>query len=181
MSDKYVLDPKEYPSLLDHIGETIICTDGSTLLGADDKAGVAEIMQLAQILLTDSSIKHGEIKIAFTPDEEVGMGPSHFDVKGFDCDYAYTIDGGAVGEIEYENFNACAAHVTVNGVSIHPGTAKNKMRNAILIAMELQNMLPVEQNPMYTEGYEGFYHLDNMTGNVDQCKRRIHYFEITTR
>lgn len=167
--ENFVLSPKEYPSMLSHIGETLICTDGNTLLGADDKAGVAEIMELAEILLKDNSIKHGEIHIGFTPDEEVGRGADFFDLEQFDCDFAYTIDGGALGEIEYENFNAAAAKVVFNGVSIHPGTAKNKMVNAILLAMELQAMLPVEQNPMYTEKYEGFYHLDEISGTVDKA------------
>lgn len=170
MSEKYSLSPVEYPSLKEHIGEKIICTDGNTLLGADDKAGVAEIMSLAQKLLTDKSLKHGEIKIAFTPDEEVGNGTEYFDIKGFGCDYAYTVDGGALGEIEYENFNAASATVLINGVSIHPGTAKNKMRNALLLAMELNSMLPPDQIPAYTENYEGFYHLDELTGNVDFAK-----------
>lgn len=170
MSDKYTLDPAEYPSLNGHIGETLICTDGSTLLGADDKAGVAEIMSLAQILLTDKSIPHGEIRIAFTPDEEVGNGTKFFDIKGFGCDYAYTVDGGALGEIEYENFNAASADIMINGVSIHPGTAKNKMLNAILVAFELNSMLPPDQIPAYTDGYEGFFHLDEITGTVDFAK-----------
>ncbi|MEG1527952.1 MAG: peptidase T [Clostridia bacterium] len=170
MGKGYVLSSKEYKSLLNHINETVICTNGQTLLGADDKAGVAEIMQLAQILLTDKSILHGEISIAFTPDEEVGRGADFFDVSRFGADFAYTIDGGELGEIEYENFNAASALVEVFGVSIHPGTAKNKMLNAILIAQELFSMLPKEQNPMYTEGYEGFFHLDNIVGNVDYTK-----------
>lgn len=167
MGNGYVLSPKQYPSLLKHIGETVICTDGTTLLGADDKAGVAEIMQLAQILLSDKSIKHGKIGIAFTPDEEVGRGADFFDIKKFGCDFAYTIDGGALGEIEYENFNAASALIDITGVSIHPGTAKNQMINSILIAQELQSMLPANQNPMYTEGYEGFFHLDKIEGICD--------------
>ncbi len=172
MGEGYVLSPKEYPSLLNHLGETVISTDGSTLLGADDKAGVAEIMQLAQTLLKDKSIKHGEIKIAFTPDEEVGNGAEYFDIPLFGADFAYTIDGGRVGEIEYENFNAASAKINFKGVSIHPGTAKGKMINAILLAQEFHSMLPVEQNPMYTEGYEGFYHLDGIEGGCDACQSR---------
>lgn len=170
MSENYKLDPVEYPSLLNHIGETVICTDGRTLLGADDKAGIAEIMQLAQLLLTDKSIVHGEIGIAFTPDEEVGRGADFFDVKGFGCDYAYTIDGGAVGEIEYENFNAASADIIIHGLSIHPGMSKNKMLNALLVAMELNSMLPPDQIPAYTQDYEGFFHLDEIRGTVDNAK-----------
>jgi len=170
MSENYKLDPAEYPTLLNHKGETVVCTDGSTLLGADDKAGVAEIMQLAQILLTDKSIVHGEIGIAFTPDEEVGRGADFFDIKGFGCDFAYTIDGGAVGEIEYENFNAASVDITIRGISIHPGLSKNKMLNALLVAMELNSMLPPDQIPAYTQDYEGFFHLDEIHGTVDNAK-----------
>lgn len=170
MGNGYVLSPKQYPSLTKHLGETVICTDGTTLLGADDKAGVAEIMQLAQILLADKSIPHGEIGIAFTPDEEVGNGATKFDIAKFGCDFAYTIDGGSVGEIEYENFNAAYAVIEAYGISIHPGTAKNQMINSILVSQELHSLLPKEQNPMYTEGYEGFFHLDEIKGNCDYTR-----------
>ncbi|MBP5159530.1 MAG: peptidase T [Lachnospiraceae bacterium] len=163
-----VMKTKDYPHLLDNKGKTLIVTDGTTLLGADDKAGVAEIMAMAEYLLEHREILHGKIRIGFTPDEEVGHGVSFFDVEGFGCDWAYTIDGGAIGEIEYENFNAAAAKVKINGNSIHPGTAKGKMINSQLVAMELQEMLPAFENPAYTEGYEGFYHLTDMTGTVEE-------------
>lgn len=161
------MGPKEYPDLLNYVGQDVITTDGSTLLGADDKAGIAEIMALAEYLLKHPQIPHGTIKVAFTPDEEVGAGPDMFDVKGFGADVAYTVDGGAVGELEYENFNAASCKVIVHGLSIHPGSSKGKMKNAILMAMELQNMLPVFENPMYTEEYEGFFHLDTISGSVE--------------
>ena len=163
------LSPTEFPELLSHVGKTIISGDGTTLLGADDKAGVAVIMQLAQTLAENPQIQHGEIKIAFTPDEEVGRGTDFFDVKGFGADGAYTIDGGALGELEYENFNAAGVKVCVTGKSVHPGSAKGVMKNANLILMELQSLLPVFEAPMYTEGYEGFYHLDNMQGTCDEA------------
>lgn len=163
-----VLSPEKYPDLMKYTGKDLIVTDGTTLLGADDKAGIAEIMTLAEYLLSNPEIPHGEIKIGFTPDEEVGRGVDFFDVKRFGADYAYTVDGGELGEIEYENFNAAGAKLVVNGTSIHPGSAKGKMKNAVLLAMEFQNMLPVEQNPAYTEGYEGFFHLDSISGKVDQ-------------
>lgn len=164
-----VLSPVKYPDLKKYTGKDLIVTDGTTLLGADDKAGVAEIMTLAEYLLSNPQIPHGTIKIGFTPDEEVGCGVDFFDVKRFGADFAYTVDGGELGEIEYENFNAAGAKLTINGMSIHPGSAKGKMKNAILMAMEFQGMLPAEQNPAYTEGYEGFYHLDSITGNVDHA------------
>ncbi len=157
----------DYPYLLDYVGKDLITTDGTTLLGADDKAGVAEIMALADYLLTHPEIHHGMVKIGFTPDEEVGCGTDRFDVEGFGADVAYTVDGGVLGEIEYENFNAASARVTVHGRGIHPGSSKNKMKNAILMGMEFQNMLPVFENPMYTEGYEGFFHLNHFTGDVE--------------
>lgn len=156
-----------YPDLLNYVGQDLITTDGTTLLGADDKAGVAEIMALADYLLSHPEIPHGTIKIGFTPDEEVGCGADLFDVEGFGADVAYTVDGGALGELEYENFNAAAAKVKVHGLSIHPGSSKGKMKNAILMAMEFQNMLPVFENPMYTEGYEGFFHLNDIQGDVE--------------
>ena len=151
-------------------GEDLIVTDGTTLLGADDKAGIAEIMTMAEHLLTHPEIKHGEICIGFTPDEEIGRGADRFDVADFGADIAYTVDGGALGELEYENFNAASGKVTIHGVSIHPGSAKLKMKNALLIGMEFQRLLPTFENPMYTEGYEGFYHLDGMSGGVEEAK-----------
>ena len=151
-------------------GEDLIVTDGTTLLGADDKAGIAEIMTMAEHLLTHPEIKHGEICIGFTPDEEIGRGADRFDVADFGADIAYTVDGGALGELEYENFNAASGKVTIHGVSIHPGSAKLKMKNALLIGMEFQSLLPTFENPMYTEGYEGFYHLDGMSGGVEEAK-----------
>ena len=167
------MKPEQYPHLLNYVGQDLITTDGTTLLGGDDKAGVAEIMAMAEYLIKHPEIPHGTIKIGFTPDEEVGRGADLFDVKGFGADVAYTMDGGAVGGIDYENFNAAAADVTIHGLSIHPGSSKNKMKNAILMAMELQSMLPAAENPMYTEGYEGFYHLNDIQGNVEQTK--MHY------
>ena len=167
---KIKMDSVEFPSLKNCIGKDLIVTDGTTLLGADDKAGVAEIMTMAETLLSHPEIEHGTIQIGFTPDEEVGRGVDFFDVKGFGADFAYTVDGGELGEIEYENFNAAAGKVMIQGVSIHPGSAKNKMVNALLLAMEFQNMLPVSENPMYTENYEGFYMLSTLEGSVDSAK-----------
>lgn len=167
MAEGRKLDPEEFPDLTNHVGKTLICSDGTTLLGADDKAGVSAIMQLAKYLADNKNIPHGPIRIAFTPDEEVGRGTDFFDVARFDADGAYTVDGGGLGELEYENFNAASAKVAIVGKSVHPGSAKGAMLNANLILMELQSMLPVEQNPMYTEGYEGFFHLDNMQGTCD--------------
>lgn len=164
-----VLSPNQFSRLKDRVGEDLVVTDGTTLLGADDKAGVAEIMTMAEYLLTHNDIPHGEIQIGFTPDEEVGRGVDFFDVEGFGADFAYTVDGSTLGEIEYENFNAANAKVKIKGRSIHPGSAKGKMVNAILVAMELQSMLPVEQNPAYTEMYEGFYHLDQINGDVEDA------------
>lgn len=165
-----VMKTEDFPELCEYIGKTLITTDGTTLLGADDKAGVAEIMTMAEYLLSHKGCKHGKIRIGFTPDEEVGAGADYFDVNLFGADYAYTVDGGKLGEIEYENFNAAGAKVTFNGRSVHPGDAKNKMVNALLIAMEFQGMLPVFENPMYTEKYEGFYHLDELHGSVESAK-----------
>ena len=161
------MGPEQYPELLNYVGQDLITTDGTTLLGPDDKAGVAEIMALAQYLLEHPEIPHGTIKVGFTPDEEVGRGPELFDIKGFGADVAYTVDGGALGELEYENFNAASCKVLVHGLSIHPGSSKGRMKNAILMAMEFQSMLPVFENPMYTEQYEGFFHLDNISGCVE--------------
>lgn len=165
-----VMRENDFSSLRSNIGKDLIVTDGTTLLGADDKAGVAEIMTMAQYLLEHPEIEHGTIRIGFTPDEEVGRGVDFFDVKAFGADHAYTVDGGAIGEIEYENFNAANAHVTIAGRSIHPGSAKGRMKNAILLGMELQQMLPVFENPMYTEGYEGFFHLDKFEGDIELAK-----------
>lgn len=164
------LDPAEFESLNTHLGETLITTDGTTLLGADDKAGVAEIMALAEILLTHPEIPHGKLCIAFTPDEEIGSGAEYFDVAAFGADFAYTVDGGDLGEIEYENFNGANCGVFVTGKSIHPGTAKNKMVNAALIAAEYATLLPAEETPEHTDGYEGFYHLHSMKGNVEEAE-----------
>ena len=160
----------DYPYLKNHVGKHLIVTDGTTLLGADDKAGVAEIMTMAEYFLSHPEIPHGEICIGFTPDEEIGRGADHFDVKDFGAAVAYTVDGGPIGEIEYENFNAASGKVRIQGASIHPGDAKLKMKNALLIGMEFQSLLPVFENPMYTEGYEGFYHLDEMSGNVEEAQ-----------
>ena len=164
-----VLSPADFPELLEYKGQTLVTTDGTTLLGADDKAGAAEIMSMAAWLLAHPEKEHGDICIAFTPDEEVGRGADLFDVDGFGAAGAYTVDGGALGELEYENFNAASARLTIQGSSIHPGSAKGRMKNAILIGMEFQSLLPTFENPMYTEGYEGFYHLDHMEGNVEQA------------
>lgn len=165
-----VLSPKEYPELSRYIGQTIITTDGTTLLGADDKAGVAEIMTMAEYLLTHPELAHGPIAIAFTPDEEVGRGVDFFNLKQFGADVAYTVDGGGLGELEYENFNAASLSVTVHGVNVHPGEAKNKMKNAIRIAMEFDGMLPGTEKPELTEGYEGFFHLMHFDGGVEETK-----------
>ena len=164
-----VLSVEEFPELCNYIGKTIITSDGTTLLGADDKAGVAEIMTMAECLLMNPEIKHGKIVVAFTPDEEVGAGVDHFDIARFGADYAYTVDGGEIGEFEYENFNAAAASVTVNGVSVHPGSAKDKMKNANRIAIEFNSMLPQNEVPEHTQGYEGFFHLTDMHGDIEKA------------
>lgn len=166
-------DPAEHPILKRYRGKTLIVTDGNTILGADDKAGIAEILTMAEIFHNDPSLPHGEIKIAFTPDEEIGRGADRFDVAGFGADFAYTLDGAAFGEVEYETFNAYACTVTIQGISIHPGEAKDRMRNACEVAMEFHAMVPPEEKPQRTEGYEGFYHLTDMTGNVERCE--LHY------
>lgn len=163
------LKPAEFPELLDHKGETIITTDGTTLLGADDKAGVAEIMDAVQYIVNHPEFKHGPVCIGFTPDEEIGRGVVKFDIARFGADYAYTMDGGEVGELEFENFNAASAKIHIAGRNVHPGTAKGKMRNAILIASELNTLLPVEQRPEFTEGYEGFFHIIAFNGSVEQA------------
>lgn len=164
-----ILSPSVFPELESYRGQDLIVTDGNTLLGADDKAGVAEIMSMANYLLSHPELEHGTIKIAFTPDEEVGRGADYFDVKGFGADYAYTVDGGALGELEYETFNAASGRLIIRGKSIHPGSAKGQMINALLVAMEFQSLLPAFENPAYTEKYEGFYHLDSMNGTVDSA------------
>lgn len=161
--------PAQYPTLKENVGKDLIVTDATTLLGADDKAGVAEIMAAAQKLTEDTSIPHGTVKIAFTPDEEIGRGADHFDVAGFGADFAYTVDGGPLGELEFENFNAASALFTIHGVSIHPGEGKNKMKNAALIAAEIIAMMPQAETPAYTEGYEGFYHLTGMEGREEKA------------
>ncbi len=164
------LSPSDFPELLAHKGETLITTDGTTLLGADDKAGVAEIMDAVQYLVAHPEVKHGKICIGFTPDEEIGRGVVKFDVKRFGADYAYTMDGGEVGELEFENFNAAAATLRFNGLNVHPGYAKGKMKNAMRLAMEFNAMLPDAEKPEYTEGYEGFYHLIGMKGTVEEAE-----------
>ena len=161
------LKVSEFPELEMYKGQTLITTDGTTLLGADDKAGIAEIMNAVQYIVEHPEFKHGDIKIGFTPDEEIGRGVVKFDVAKFGAKYAYTLDGGQVGELEYENFNAAAATVTIQGRNVHPGTAKGKMKNAILIGMELNALLPIEQRPEYTSGYEGFFHLISFKGEVE--------------
>ena len=165
------LRQSDYPNLKNHVGKHLIVTDGTTLLGADDKAGVAEIMTAAEILLKQGG-RHATLKIGFTPDEEIGSGADHFDVKGFAADYAYTADGGPIGEIEYENFNAASAVVVFHGRNIHPGSAKNAMVNSQYIAMEFQSLLPIHQRPEATEGYEGFFHLMDMKGEVEESQLR---------
>ena len=163
------LKPSEFPELLAHKGETIITTDGTTLLGADDKAGVTEIMNAVQYMVEHPEFKHGEIRIGFTPDEEIGRGVVKFDVKKFGAEYAYTMDGGEVGELEFENFNAASAKIHIQGRNVHPGYAKGKMKNAILIGMELNSLLPVQQRPEFTEGYEGFFHIISFKGSVEEA------------
>lgn len=162
------LKVSEFPEMQQYIGKTMITTDGTTLLGADDKGGVAAIMYAAQYMMEHPEFNHGEIKIGFTPDEEIGRGVAKFDVKKFGAKYAYTIDGGEIGELEYENFNAAAARIHIQGSNIHPGYGKDKMVNSMLIAMELNAMLPVEQRPAFTQGYEGFFHLTDINGTVEE-------------
>ncbi|MBU3145207.1 peptidase T [Clostridium sp. CF012] len=165
-----VLSPKDFPELKNYIGKTLITTDGTTLLGADDKAGISEIMTMAEYLIENPHIPHGRIRIAFTPDEEVGRGADFFDVKKFDAEFAYTLDGGAIGELEYETFNAAVAKICVHGRNVHPGTAKGRMIHSSLIANEFMNSLPPNETPARTEGYEGFYHLININGEVEEAK-----------
>ncbi|MDY5452733.1 MAG: peptidase T [Alloprevotella sp.] len=164
-----VTSPKKFPELLDHVGEDIIVTDGHTLLGADDKAGIAEIVQAMAYLVAHPEIKHGRIRVGFNPDEEIGLGAHRFNVEKFGCDFAYTMDGGELGELEFENFNAASAKVEVTGVSVHPGYAKNKMVNAARVATEYASLMPAAETPERTAEYEGFYHLLGMNGNVEKA------------
>jgi tripeptide aminopeptidase len=168
LSEGIVLSPKKFPELLGHVGEDLIVTDGHTLLGADDKAGIAEIVQAMVWLKEHPEVKHGKIRVAFNPDEEIGMGAHHFDVEKFGCQWAYTMDGGDVGELEYENFNAASAKINIKGVSVHPGYAKGKMVNANALAAEFAALLPADETPETTEGYEGFYHLIGMQTSTEQ-------------
>ena len=168
--DSLLMSPKEFPELLSHVGEDLIVTDGHTLLGADDKAGIAEIVQAMVWLQQHKEVKHGTIRIAFNPDEEIGMGAHHFDVEKFGCEWAYTMDGGDVGELEFENFNAASAKIYIKGVSVHPGYAKGKMVNANALAAEFTTMLPADETPETTEGYQGFYHLLGIQSNVEGAK-----------
>jgi len=162
-----ILSPKDFPELLSYVGQDLITTNGKTLLGADDKAGIAEIVTAMEYLLAHPEIKHGKIRIAFTPDEEIGKGPDHFNVEAFGADFAYTMDGGEIGELEYENFNAASAKITFKGRNVHPGYAKHKMLNSIRIANQFAGMLPRSETPEHTEGYEGFYHLIAFNGDVE--------------
>lgn len=163
----HILSPKDFPVLLGYKGHTLVTTDGTTLLGSDDKAGIAEILEAAEILL-QGEIPHGKICLGFTPDEEIGRGPLKFDVEGFGAQVGYTLDGGAAGSIEYENFNADQAEVTIKGYSIHPGSAKDKMKNSLAIAMEFDRLLPANERPQFTEGYEGFYHMNELHGGTEE-------------
>jgi tripeptide aminopeptidase len=170
LSDGIISSPQKFPELLNHVGEDLIVTDGHTLLGADDKAGIAEIVQAMVWLRQHKEVKHGDIRIAFNPDEEIGMGAHHFDVERFGCQWAYTIDGGDIGELEFENFNAASAKITIHGVSVHPGYAKDKMVNASLLAAEFTGMLPADETPEHTEGYQGFYHLTGMQTSTELAR-----------
>lgn len=179
---KIVMKPEDFPSLKQYVGQDLVVTDGLTLLGGDDKAGVAEIMTAAEYLINHPEIPHGPIRVGFTPDEEVGQGADYFDVKKFGADFAYTVDGGECGELEYENFNAASVFVEFTGLSIHPGSAKNKMINALLLAMEFQGMMPEAQKPEHTEGREGFIHLESLEGSVEHASSeyivRDHDFDL---
>jgi len=170
LSEGIVSSPTKFPELLNHVGEDLIVTDGHTLLGADDKAGIAEIVQAMVYLQQHKEIKHGKIRVAFNPDEEIGMGAHHFDVEKFGCEWAYTMDGGDLGELEFENFNAASAKIAIKGISVHPGYAKGKMVNANALAAEFAKMLPEDETPETTEGYQGFYHLLSMQSNIEQAK-----------
>ena len=169
-SQEIVSSPKKFPELLQHVGEDLIVTDGTTLLGADDKAGIAEIVEAMCWLRDHPEVKHGDIRVAFNPDEEIGMGAHHFDVEKFGCEWAYTMDGGDVGELEFENFNAASAKISIKGVSVHPGYAKGKMVNANALAAEFAKMLPEDETPETTEGYQGFYHLLGIQSNIELAK-----------
>ena len=170
LSEGNVLKTKDFPEILNYVGQDIITSDGTTLLGADDKAGICAIVSACEYLLTHDEVKHGKVRICFTPDEEVGRGTEHFPMKSFGADFAYTVDGGEVGELNYETFNACNAIIIFNGVSVHPGSAKNKMRNAVTLAAEWQMALPAGERPEYTEGYEGFYHTVRINGGTDRVE-----------
>ncbi len=170
LGEGLVSSPAKFPELLQHVGEDLIVTDGTTLLGADDKAGIAEIVQAMVYLKEHKELRHGTIRIAFNPDEEIGRGAHHFDVERFGCEWAYTMDGSEVGELEFENFNAAAAKVTIKGVSVHPGYGKGKMVNANMLAAEFAAMMPAEETPEQTEGYQGFYHLTGMTATVEKAQ-----------
>ena len=169
LSEGIVSSPTKFPELRYHVGEDLIVTDGKTLLGADDKAGIAEIIQAMCYMRNHDEIKHGDIRVAFNPDEEIGMGAHHFDVERFGCEWAYTMDGGDLGDLEFENFNAASAKIHIKGVSVHPGYAKGKMINANRLAVEFASMLPAEETPEHTEGYEGFYHLLGVQSNIEQA------------
>lgn len=169
LNDGIVLSPNQFPNLKNYVGQTLITTDGTTLLGADDKAGIAEIMTAMEYLVEHPEIKHGKIRVAFTPDEEIGRGPHKFDVAAFGADFAYTMDGGPLGELQYESFNAAAAKVTTHGISVHPGSAKGKMVNAITMAIKFHNFMPQEAVPEKTEGYEGFIHLMSFNGSIEEA------------
>ena len=165
----YTLDPAEFPNLNNYLGQTLVTTDGTTLLGSDDKSGIAEIMTAIEYLVAHPEIKHGEIRVGFGPDEEIGVGANHFDVDDFDVDFAYTVDGGPLGELQYETFSAAALEVDFKGRNVHPGTAKNQMINALQLAIDFHNQLPEADRPENTEGYEGFFHLHGMEGTVDEA------------
>jgi len=167
---KYVLTVNDFPNLKNYTNETLVTTDGSTLLGADDKSGIAEIMTAMEILLANPEIKHGEVKVAFGPDEEIGVGADKFDVADFDVQFAYTMDGGPVGELTYETFNAAQAEITIYGKNVHPGTAKNTMINALQLAIDFHNQLPADEVPEKTDGYEGFFHLMALNGTTEEAK-----------
>jgi tripeptide aminopeptidase len=170
LNENVTMTTKDFPSLPSYKGHTLITTDGTTLLGADNKAGIAEIMTAMSYLIQHPEIKHGKVRVAFTPDEEIGRGPHKFDVAAFNAKYAYTVDGGPLGELEYESFNAASAKIAIKGTNIHPGSAKDKMVNSMKIAMELHSKLPAQEAPEHTEGYEGFYHLISFNGDVEQTK-----------
>ena len=170
LSEGNVLKTKDFPEILNYVGQDIITSDGTTLLGADDKAGICAIVSACEYLLANDEVKHGKVRICFTPDEEVGRGTEHFPMESFGADFAYTVDGGEIGELNYETFNACNANIVFNGVSVHPGSAKNKMRNAVSLAAEWQMALPAGERPEYTEGYQGFYHTLRVNGGTDRVE-----------